>query len=87
MFGGGYLMNISLRPDLERFVEKKVRAGEYGSADQVLEAALIRLMDDDDELDYETLAAIEEGDAQLDRGEGMPLSPAFLELRKKHFQK
>lgn len=79
-------MNISLRPELERFVEKKVRAGEYGSADQVLEAALIRLMDDDDELDHETLAAIEEGEAQLDRGEGMPLSQAFSELRKKHFQ-
>ena len=38
-----------------------------------------------DELDAETLAAIEAADAQIDRGEGIPLDEAFQRLRRKHF--
>ena len=78
-------MQITLRPELEQFVQDKVQAGEYGSIQEVVEIALTRLMDD--ELDDETLAAIEEGEAQLDRGEGIPAEEAFALLRKKHFGK
>jgi len=54
-------MNIALRPDLEKFVREKIQGGEYDSADEVVEAGLRRLMDEqaaDDELDDETIAAI-----------------------------
>ncbi len=75
-------MNISLRPELEKFVQEKVQAGEYASPEEVLEAGLDRLMVD--EMDEETKRAIDEGEEQLDRGEGIPLDEAFAILRKKH---
>jgi hypothetical protein len=52
----------------------------------VVEAALARLMLDPspDAPDDETLAAIDEAEAQLDRGEGIPLDEAFERLRKRH---
>lgn len=64
-------MTISLTSDLEPFVRKKNQGGEFAAADEVVAAGLRRLMDeavDDDELAGETLDAIEEGSAQLDRG-------------------
>jgi putative addiction module CopG family antidote len=79
-------MNISLNPELQKFIEEKVKAGEFQSAAQVVEAGLARLMLDppSDELDEETLASIGRAEAQLDRGEGIPLKEAFDRLRKKH---
>ena len=56
--------------------------GEYASPEEVVEAGFTRLMDE--ELDDDTLAAIEEGELQLDRGEGIPLDDAFARLRQKH---
>ncbi len=78
-------MNISLKPELERFVAAQVEAGGYGSADEVLEAAVARLMLDPDPPtpDPDTLAALEEAEAQLDRGPGIPLEEAFDRLRQK----
>jgi Arc/MetJ-type ribon-helix-helix transcriptional regulator len=79
-------MNIILSPELQKFVEERVKAGEFQSPAQVVEAGLARLMLDPppDELDEDTLAAIERAEAQLDRGEGIPLKEAFDRLRKKH---
>ena len=81
-------MTISLSSDLEKFVREKIRGGEFATADEVVEAGLRRLMDEavngDDELDDETLAAIEEGSAQLDRGEGIPLDEVFARLGRKN---
>jgi Arc/MetJ-type ribon-helix-helix transcriptional regulator len=79
-------MNITLSPELQKFVEERVKAGEFQSPAQVIEAGLARLMLDPppDELDEDTLAAIERAEAQLDRGEGIPLKEAFDRLRKKH---
>ncbi len=79
-------MNITLSPELQKFVEERVKAGEFQSPAQVVEAGLARLMLDPppDELDEDILAAIERAEAQLDRGEGIPLKEAFDRLRKKH---
>ena len=78
-------MNVSLKPELEAFVASQVESGGYGSADEVLEAAVARLMLDPEpgELDAQTLAALEEAEAQLDRGEGIPVEQAFELLRQK----
>ena len=41
--------------------------------------------EDNDDLDEETRAAIERGEAQYQRGEGIPLDEAFAKMREKHF--
>lgn len=75
-------MNISLPSELEKFVRHKIDSGEFTSPEEVVAAGLARLMED--ELDDDTLAAIEESEAQLDRGEEIPLDDAFDQLRKKY---
>ena len=79
-------MDVKLDPKLERFVEDEVKAGNFTSREEVIEAGLARLMLDPPQggLDDETLAAIEEAEAQIDCGEGIPLSEAFARLRNKH---
>ena len=79
-------MDVRLPPELEHFVEEEVRAGNFASRDEVIEAAVARLMLDPQQrgLDRDTLDAIEEADAQIDRGEGIPLDEAFERLRSKH---
>ena len=82
-------MNLPLKPELERFVDDEVRSGHYSSAAAVIEAGLARLMLDPppDEIDADTLAAIEEARVQCDRGEGIELNEACDQLRRKHFGK
>lgn len=87
-------MNVPLTPALAKFIEDQVRAGRFTSPAEVVEAGLARLMLDpdpsvagaEDELDDETLAALDEADAQFDRGEGIPLDDAFARLRTKHLK-
>lgn len=45
-------MSISLTPDQERFVEKKLQSGKYRSTEEVLEIAL-RLLDEYDRSEAE----------------------------------
>ena len=42
------------------------------------------LGEDFDQLEPETQAAIEDGEAQYHKGEGMPLDEAFALLRERH---
>ena len=81
-------MNVRLRPELQRFVEEKVKAGEYSSTEEVVEAGIARLMIDPvPALDEETVAAIEEGEAQGDRGEVRPWGELKAELLAKYLPK
>ncbi len=78
-------MNIQLtKPALAKFVDDEVRSGHFSSAAEVIEAGLARLMLDPEpqDLDAETLAAIERAEAQFDRGEGIPVEEAFERLRR-----
>ena len=78
-------MDVTLKPELQEFIADKVRAGEYQSTDALFEAAVARLMlDPGPDLDDATIAAIEEGEAQLDRGEGISLEDAFDRLQKRY---
>jgi antitoxin ParD1/3/4 len=80
-------MQISLtKPEMEEFVAQQVSAGHFASPEEVIEAGLARLMLDPDseELDAETLAAIEEGNAQIERGEGIDFDEFAAEMRKKY---
>jgi putative addiction module CopG family antidote len=78
-------MKVALSPELERFVEEQVKAGRFASPAEVVEAGLARLMlDQPDELDAEDLAAIEESEAQIARGEELDWKDVSKELRRKY---
>lgn len=77
-------MQISLtRPEIEKFIDAQVKAGHFSTPAEVVEAGLARLMLDPEtqELDDATLAAIEEGNAQIDRGEGIEFEHVAAEIR------
>jgi Arc/MetJ-type ribon-helix-helix transcriptional regulator len=78
-------MHVSLKPEVQKFVDEQVRAGHFDSADAVLEAGVARLMLDPEpvELDEETLNAIERAREQFERGEGVPLDEVAQRLRAK----
>jgi putative addiction module CopG family antidote len=79
-------MNIQLKPEQAAYAEEQVRAGRFASVDDVVAAALSRLQLDDEvlesELDEEDAAALREGIAQLDRGEGRPWEDVWEDLRR-----
>ena len=82
-------MTISLSPELKKYVEEQVRAGRFASAEEVVEAGLARLMLDPapDALDDDDLAAIEESEAQIERGEDLDWAQVSAALRRKHLGK
>jgi Arc/MetJ-type ribon-helix-helix transcriptional regulator len=79
-------MDVSLKPELQKFAEDQVSAGRFSSVTEVLEAGLARLMLDplSDELDAEDLAAIEESEGQIARGEDLDWKEVSARLRKKY---
>ena len=80
-------MNVSLRPDLARFVAEQVTAGRYDSAEAAVNAAVARIKAEEEllaeDLDDTDVAAIAEGLAQLDRGESRPWEEVRAELWSK----
>ena len=76
-------MTLTLRPELEQFIDEQVKAGHYPSAEAVVEAALADLAVGGRPaaaLDADDWAAIAEADAQVERGEGITLE----DLRTKY---
>lgn len=75
-------MNVSLTPELERWVQAKLTEGLYQSASELVREAL-RIMVERERLQA---ARVEElrrdlrlGLEQLDRGEGIPFDQALIE--------
>lgn len=66
-------MNVSLRPETERFIEAQVREGRFQTAEELIEAALADLQLAGNGLDHDAVNAINEAEAQADRGEGVEL--------------
>jgi antitoxin ParD1/3/4 len=71
-------MNVSLTPELEKFVEKEVTSGLYQTASEVIRAGFRRLKEDQDARLPKAPATLEELKTQLlqsverlDRGEGV----------------
>ena len=64
-------MNISLHPDLQKFIDDQLAAGHYESADALINTALARLQSENHSADdlAELRAEIEVAIAQADRGE------------------
>ncbi len=61
-------MNVSLTPELEKLVEAKVQSGLYQSPSEVVEDAL-RLLEQRDSDLKELRARMDQGLAELDRGD------------------
>lgn len=59
-------MNVSLTPELEKFVQDKVESGRYTSASEVVREAL-RLLEKKDQRDAERDEALKAFQAELDR--------------------
>jgi antitoxin ParD1/3/4 len=83
-------MNVSLTPELEKFVEKEVQSGLYQTASEVVRAGLRRLKDDQDthlpnppktfkELETQLLQSVD----QLDRGKGTNGEEVIRRLRRR----
>lgn len=87
---GAFIMNISLTPELAKFVENEVESGLYQTASEVIRAGLRRLKEDQaarlpqapttlEELETQLLQSID----RLDRGEGVDGEEVFSRLRKR----
>ena len=74
-------MNVSLTPQLEELVKKKVESGLYGSASEVMREAL-RLLDEHDRLRTMRLEALRaEMQKGMESGEPTPLDIAAIKAR------
>jgi Arc/MetJ-type ribon-helix-helix transcriptional regulator len=73
-------------PRLERFVTEQVEAGNYPSADAAIEAAVERMMLDNQDaaLTDEDLDAINQADAEIDRGQFVDFDAFADQMRKKY---
>jgi putative addiction module CopG family antidote len=75
-------MHVSLKPDAQRFVEEQVKTGRFQTPDEVLQAAVDRMMTES-ELDDDTADAINRAEAQIDRGEGINFDQFAADMRKR----
>jgi len=83
-------VNISLTPELAKFVENEVESGLYQTASEVVRAGLRRLKEDQAARLPQTPKTLEELETQLlqsidrlDRGEGVDGEEVFRRLRKR----
>lgn len=77
-------MNVSLSPELGRFVEEKVRAGQYQSVDELVNSA-VAMLRQQETLSAEDISELRRqialGLEQLDRGESAPWDARALKRR------
>jgi antitoxin ParD1/3/4 len=82
-------MNVSLTPELEKFVSIKVESGRYNSASEVVREAL-RLLEEHDQARAAQLAEfnheIGRRLASLDRGDTVEPAEARVRLQRKSEQ-
>jgi antitoxin ParD1/3/4 len=83
-------MNVSLTPELEKFVSAKVGSGRYNSASEVVREAL-RLLEEHDSARAAQLAEFNEELgrrlASLDRGESVAPTEARVRLQRKSVER
>jgi len=75
-------MNVTISGDAEQIVREELDRGHYDSAQEVIREGL-RLLHERSALNDK----IEEGLAELDRGEGIPGEQVFEALREKSRQR
>jgi putative addiction module CopG family antidote len=77
-------MQISLPAELEKYIEEQVKTGHYPTPDAVVENALeiLKIQQAGLPSGEELQRLIAEGQAEADRGELLPASKVFGELRE-----
>lgn len=81
-------MALSLSTETQQLIEARMRKGGYTSPDDLVRVAL-EVLDqvEPDELDEETLDAIDRAEDQLECGEGRDWDEVEAELRAKYLGK
>jgi len=83
-------MNVSLTPELEKFVDEKVKSGLYNSASEVVRESLrlLRREDEIQQLQLEELRKeIKASIKQMDDGQGVPLNVVRERIQKRRTDK
>jgi antitoxin ParD1/3/4 len=83
-------MNVSLTPELEKFVDEKVKSGLYNSASEVVRESLrlLRREDEIEQLQLEELRReIKSSIKQMDDGQGVPLDVVRERLQQRRAKK
>jgi antitoxin ParD1/3/4 len=75
-------MNVSLTPELEKFVDRKVESGLYNNASEVVREGL-RLLKEHDEIRLKWREQIERGWLQAQRGELVDGNEVFDRIDKR----
>ena len=77
--------SISLTPDLDDAIQRRIASGRYASQSEVIRAAL-RVLERDEEEHARKLAALDaaiaRGIADAEAGRVVPLDDAFARIRK-----
>lgn len=71
-------MHINLSPEMEKYLQTKVGTGFYSNASEVVRDAIRRMWAEDEKLEA-LRAAVQVGDEQLERGEGVAYTPERLD--------
>ena len=80
-------MNVTLPPEMERFIDDLVSRGAYPTREDVVRAGIARLRGDDEDVEAETerlRAMIQIGLDDLDAGRSRDGEEVMRELREKY---
>jgi len=76
-------MQVELtKPELAKFVDDKVKSGDFSSREAVVEDALARMMDEEVMLTHDDVTAIIAAEDQIDRGESIDFDEFAARIRK-----
>ena len=78
-------MNLSLPARIQKLIDDRVRSGRYPSAEDVIAAALTHLDQHEQQARFPPAvlnAMVEEGEADIARGDVIDADTAFHELRR-----
>jgi antitoxin ParD1/3/4 len=79
-------MQVQLTKEHEEWLRKQVAAGRFSSLDEALAEAIDSLKVEDEELGW-ARPLVEEGLAELDRGEALPAEEVFARIEARLRQK
>lgn len=66
-------MNVELTPDQRAFVQRAIESGRFSREEEAVQEALA-LWEERERRRFEILAMLDEADASLARGEGIPIT-------------
>ena len=75
-------MNTHLPPDLEQFVEAKVRSGRFASPEEAIAAGVRLLRQQEEAEEARVLEGIHQGLDDMRAGRGRPAEEVFADIRR-----